>query len=155
MGIPCHSPTRRFFTHTETSPSTLKGFNFLSILLSNEGSLACQTYTSIRLYGSYPRTRDTHTLFRDFGSGTVTTCLYDFRLSRLVFEQPTFRMRGERFIQQGYNRVWLPGKFFTTKSNIRFKLDENMTVKAWAFSVLPWYFANLKIKISKKKNYTI
>ena len=60
-------------------------------------------------------------------------------------------MRGERFIQQGYNRVWLPGKFFTTKSNIRFKLDENMTVKAWAFSVLPWYFANLKIKISKKK----
>ena len=29
-------------------------------------------------------------------NGTVTICLYDLGLSRLGFELPTFRMRGER-----------------------------------------------------------
>ena len=31
-----------------------------------------------------------------FGSEAVTTCTYDLGLSRLGFENPTFRLRGER-----------------------------------------------------------
>ena len=34
-------------------------------------------------------TRDTHTYFRAFSSGVVTTCFYDLGQSRLGFEQPT------------------------------------------------------------------
>ena len=40
--------------------------------------------------------RDTHTYCRAFSSGAVTTCFYDLYLSRLGFEHPTFRLRGER-----------------------------------------------------------
>ena len=31
----------------------------------------------VRLYWSFPRTLDTHTYVRSFGSGAVTTCFYD------------------------------------------------------------------------------
>ena len=41
----------------------------------------------IRLYWSSPGTRDNYTYCRAFGSGTVTTCCNDLRLSRLKFEQ--------------------------------------------------------------------
>ena len=41
-------------------------------------------------------TRDTHKLCRAFGSGAVTTCFNDLGLSRLGFEHPTIRLRGER-----------------------------------------------------------
>ena len=33
---------------------------------------------------------------RVFGSGALTTCFYDLGLSRLEFEHPTFRLRGDR-----------------------------------------------------------
>ena len=42
-------------------------------------------------------TRDTYTYCQAFGSETVTTCLNELDLSRLEFEHPTFRLRGERF----------------------------------------------------------
>ena len=41
-------------------------------------------------------TRDTHTYCRAFGSGAGTTYIYDLGLSRLGFQHPTFRLRGER-----------------------------------------------------------
>ena len=50
----------------------------------------------IRLKCSSLRTLDTHTCCQAFGSGVVTTCFYDLCLSRLGFEHPTFRIRGER-----------------------------------------------------------
>ena len=52
--------------------------------------------TDIYLQWSSPRTPDTHTFFQAFGSGAVTNCLKDLGLSRLGFEHPTFRLRGER-----------------------------------------------------------
>ena len=41
--------------------------------------------------------RDTYTYCRVFGRGAVSTCIYDLGLSRLEFEQPTFRMQTQRF----------------------------------------------------------
>ena len=69
-------PTREFFTYIEKSP------------LSSEGSLACHTYS--------PITCNTHTYCKAFDKGPVTTCFYDLGLSRLGFEHPIFRMRGQR-----------------------------------------------------------
>ena len=40
--------------------------------------------------------RDTHTYCRAFSSVVVPTCFYDLGLSRLGFEHPTFRFRGQR-----------------------------------------------------------
>ena len=49
------------------------------------------------VYNAHSGPRDTRTYCRAFGSGTVTTCFfYDLGLSRLRFEHPTFRLRGER-----------------------------------------------------------
>ena len=42
-------------------------------------------------------TRDTHTLCRAFGSGSVTTSFNDFGLSWLGFERLTFPLLGERY----------------------------------------------------------
>ena len=50
----------------------------------------------IRLLWLSPRIRDTHTYCQAFSRGAVTTCFYDLGLSRLGFEHPTFRLRGER-----------------------------------------------------------
>ena len=56
----------------------------------------CMT-RNIRLKWSSPTTVDTHTFCRVFSSGAVTTWFYDFGLSWLEFEQPTFRMRDVAF----------------------------------------------------------
>ena len=64
--------------------------------LSSEGSLACHTYCDISLEWSSPRTCDTHTCCRAFGSGAVTTCFHDLGVLPLTFEIATFRMRCER-----------------------------------------------------------
>ena len=48
------------------------------------------------LFVSSPRTHGTHTYCWEFDSGAVTTCFNDWGLSRLGFEHPTFRLRGER-----------------------------------------------------------
>ena len=58
----------------------------------------------IRLLWSSPRTRDTHTYSQVFGSGAVTTCFYDFGLSRQGFKHPTFRLGGERSNQLRQHR---------------------------------------------------
>ena len=50
----------------------------------------------IRLLWSSPRTRDTHTYSSALSSRAITTCFYDLGLSRLGFEHPTYRLRGER-----------------------------------------------------------
>ena len=69
--------------------------------LSSEGSSACHTYCDtghpfiMDNSLSSPRTRDTHTYCRAFSSGAVTTCFYDLGLSRLGFEHPTYRLRGQ------------------------------------------------------------
>ena len=65
--------------------------------LSSEGSLqATPTVTqNIRIRWSSPRTRDTHTYCRAFGSGVFTTFFNDLGLSRLGFENSTIRLRGE------------------------------------------------------------
>ena len=67
--------------------------------LSKEGSLACHTHYVTGhpfLYSFSPRTRDSHTFSRAFGSGAVTPCFYGLYLSRLEFEHPTSRVRGQR-----------------------------------------------------------
>ena len=65
--------------------------------LSREGSLACHTYcyTGHPFIWSSQRTLDTQSYCRAFSSGAVTTCFYDLGLSRLPFEHPNFRLRGE------------------------------------------------------------
>ena len=65
--------------------------------LSREGSLACHTYcyTGHPFIWSSQRTLDTQSYCRAFNSGAVTTCFYDLGLSRLAFEHPNFRLRGE------------------------------------------------------------
>ena len=47
------------------------------------------------LWWSSGRIRDTHTYCRVYSSGAVTTCFYVLGLSRLGFEHPTFRLRGQ------------------------------------------------------------
>ena len=49
--------------------------------------------------------RDTNNYFQAFSSGTVTTCFYDLGLSRLGFEHPTYRMRGERSHRGGESNI--------------------------------------------------
>ena len=89
--------TREFFTHVEKSLLVVIFiYARYSWALSSKGSLPCHTYCDrgIRLQWSSPRTRDTQTFCRVFGSGTVTTCFLDLGVSRLGFDHPTFR--GER-----------------------------------------------------------
>ena len=50
---------------------------------------------------------DTHTYCRAFSSGTATTCFYELGLSRLGFEHPTFRLRGQRSNPQSQRRDFL------------------------------------------------
>ena len=74
-------PTREFFTHMETSPLPLKVFKSLTYArhswpLSSEGSLACHTYYDkghpfTMVISEHPYT---HTCYRAFVSGAVTTC---------------------------------------------------------------------------------
>ena len=92
--------TRQFFTHMNTSPNVLIIHIYVghSWPFSSEGSFAIHAYckSRIRYKLSSPRTSDTHICCRAFSSGAVTTCFYDLHLSRLGFEHPTFRLRGQR-----------------------------------------------------------
>ena len=69
---------------------------------------------------SSPRSRDTHTYYRAFRSGAVTTCFYDLGLSRLGFEHPTFRLQGQRSNRLRYCR----GEITMKQDEIRIILDE-------------------------------
>ena len=81
-----YRPTRKLFTHMETSPLPVKGCKFWPIL-GTHGQWAMSVFKratptvtrGIRLLWFSPRTRDTHTNCRAFGSGAVTTCFYDLR----------------------------------------------------------------------------
>ena len=103
-------PVYIFFTHMETSPLPMKDetFELRSALMGIEhwvfSRMPPTVKRDIRLKWSYPSTRDTHTYCPGFGSWTVTTCLSDLRLSRLGFEHPTFRMRGELSNRLRYRR---------------------------------------------------
>ena len=57
--------------------------------------------SGIHLLLPYPRTRDIHICYWAFISGAVTILFYDLHvgLSRLGFEHPIFRMRGDRSSQ--------------------------------------------------------
>ena len=79
--------------------------NFDLIALMAIEKCARPTVTrDIRLKWSSPRTRDTHTYCWAFNSGAVTTCFSDLALSRLGYEHPTFRLRGERCNPLHYRR---------------------------------------------------
>ena len=62
---------------------------------SSERSLRCHTYldTGHSVSNGHLRAPMTHTYCRAFSSWAVITCFYDFDLSRLGFEHPTFRLR--------------------------------------------------------------
>ena len=71
--------TRIFYTYGDVTITGV-GLQILtdawhSLPLSCEAPLACHTYcdTGIRLYWSFPRTRDTHTYCRSISNGAVTT----------------------------------------------------------------------------------
>ena len=95
-GLSSHS---RFFTYMETSP--VKGCKF--DLCS--GSLMSHTYCdTVHLYIMVISENPWHSpqaYCRVFISEYVTTCFIDLPLSRLGFEHPATRMRGEH-----YNRMW-------------------------------------------------
>ena len=93
-------PTREFFHSYGDVTIACEGLQMLTCAwdswpLSREGSLACHTYfdTGHPFIMFSPRTPDTHTYCRAFGSGAVTTCFYDLGLSRLGFKHPTYRLR--------------------------------------------------------------
>ena len=83
---------------------------------------------------------DTHTYFRAFRSGAVTTCFYDLGLSRLGFEHPTLRLRGQysnplrhcrgRLIRMKYFRM-----VFRNVMNSREKLLKLLTSHAVRYIV--------------------
>ena len=95
-------PTRKFFTHMETSPLPVKGCKFWSMHDTHSYwavgffSVPLLLWHRTSVYNwSSPRTRDTQTYRRAFCTGAVTTCFYDLALSRLGFEHQTFRLRCE------------------------------------------------------------
>ena len=89
----CH-PTRECFTHMETSPLPIHDTHShwaVSVIWR-----ATPTVTQgVRLLWSSPRIHDTRTCCRGFSSGAVATCFNQLGLSRLGFEHPTYRLRGE------------------------------------------------------------
>ena len=66
--------------------------------MSSEGYLACHTYcyTGHQYTIVISADSDTHTFCRAFSSGSVITCINHIGLSQLRFENPIFRIRGER-----------------------------------------------------------
>ena len=84
-------PTREFFTHMKTSPLPVKDCKIWqrSALMAIEQwelfSVLHPLWHGASVYNGKLR-----------GPVTLTTCLYDLGLSRLGFEHPTFRLRGER-----------------------------------------------------------
>ena len=68
-----------------------------SLPLSSKASSACHSYCDtghpfIMVIYTDPWL---HTYYRALSSGAVTTCFYDLGMSRLGFEHPTFRLRGQ------------------------------------------------------------
>ena len=92
-------PTREFFTHMETSPLPVKACKFWP-LLGTHGNWAvtCHTYCDMGLpfIMVIPRTRDTHTCCRAFGSGAVTTCFLRLRSVATGDRTPISSMRVKR-----------------------------------------------------------
>ena len=99
-----------FFVTLENFSLTItsEGLQILtySAHMASEGSLACHTFCNtghpfIMVISEDPWT---HTYCQAFASAAVTTCFYDLCLSRLGFELPTFRLRGERSNRLRYGR---------------------------------------------------
>ena len=93
--------TREFFTHTVTSPLPVKWCKFWPMLewwpLSSEGSNACHTFSDtghpfIIVISDEPW----HTHLCCVQQWSCHYLFYVLDLSRLGFEQPTFRLRDER-----------------------------------------------------------
>ena len=78
-------PRKKFsLDHLETLPLPVNGFKFWPMLGTHGRWAVGFLYRSIPNVGisniiiwSSPRTRNTHTCCRVFGSGAVTTCFYD------------------------------------------------------------------------------
>ena len=81
-------------------------FDLCSALVAIE---QCHTYCNT----GHPRTCDTLTYCQAFGSEDVTSCFYDFGLSRPGFENPTFCFQGQRSnplrhrcVPDGWRKCW-------------------------------------------------
>ena len=108
-------PTQEFITHFHSIGDVTITGEVQQILtnarqswpLSNEGSLACHTYCDAghAFIIVISEDRDTDIYCLAFGSGAVTICFNDLGLSRLGFEHPTFRLRGERSNRLRHLRV--------------------------------------------------
>ena len=72
----CVHPTRKIFTHIETSPFLTYARH--SWPLSSEGSLACHTYCDTGHPLIMVISEEHCTCCREFGSGAVTTCFYNY-----------------------------------------------------------------------------
>ena len=90
--------------------------------LTSECSLACHTYCdAASVYNGHLRESMTPTpIAKRFSRGAAMTCFYDLGLSRLGFEYPTFRLRGERSNPLGQRRGMSP---FKALSNFFFDFD--------------------------------
>ena len=91
----------------------------------------------IRLKWSSPRTRYTHTYRRVFSSGAVTTCFYDLGLSRLGFEHPTFRLRGQRSNPLRHPRGLHVG--VNVEAYDRIVFDRDVNSKAPIFDIIIYF----------------
>ena len=93
-----------FFTNVETSTIPMKGCKFwpvLALMATEQWRLFSMPHLlwhGASVYNGHLlgyRTRDIYTYCRAFSSGADTTCFYDLGLSRLGFEHPAFRFRGQ------------------------------------------------------------
>ena len=92
-------PTREFFTHLETSPLPVKGCKCWPMLGTfDHRAVRVLTYRDTGHPFIMVISEDTwHSHLAPIGgSGAVTSCFFDLCLSRLGFEHPTLRLRGER-----------------------------------------------------------
>ena len=95
-----YRPTRKYFTHMETSRLLVKGCKFWPIL-GTHGHWAVRFFSVPHLlwhgasaYNGHLRGPVTLTYCRALSSGAITTWFCDLGLSRLGFEHSTFRLRG-------------------------------------------------------------
>ena len=118
-------PTWEFFTHIKTSPLPVKGYKSWPVL-GTYGHWAVTVYSVSHLrwhvasiHTGHTWTRDTHTYCGAFGSRAVTTCSYDLGLSRMGFQHPIFRLRGERSYRRGFTELnWLLIYCFQRADNV-------------------------------------
>ena len=84
--------TREFFTYGDvTSPSPVKDCKCWPMLGTRWLYRVHLLWHRASIYNVYLRGPVTHTYWRAFGSGAVTTCIYDLGISQLEFEHPTLR----------------------------------------------------------------